>query len=216
VDEKKEMRKNFLLKFRINPASIKFDMKLFNYWFLWRIIRHPDTITNGITNRCDDKLHYVLFFDFDNIYYDTVREQLLALQMQEKMSNIIILTTGEKIDDYGKTVGSYHAYELTHRLYHELPEILKYTSVDRNTLRAQRLFSGKGWVLRTEPKILISSGKMLKDKPKFKEVLWSHYKQKGKKHSFAHYYYGTRLGQVYTDTENTIHDYEQTMEEQVG
>jgi len=182
-----EMGRNFIFKFRINPASIKLDLKIFNYWLLLRLVRHPDTITNGITNRCQDMLHYVFFADFDNIYYETMRAQLLALQKQERMSDIIIMKTSEETDGYGNVIGSYHAYELTKRKLWEIPQLLMRVCVDPNSIRVPRLFSGKAWVLRTEPKVKMSNGEIIKGKPEPKEILPSTY-TKGEQ-SFAHYFY---------------------------
>jgi len=184
----KSLSRKFIFNFRINPASIKLDMKLFNHWLIFRIVKHPDTMTKGITNRCEDRLHYVLFFDYDDIYYETMRTELIALQKQEKLSDIIILCSSERKSEYGELLGSYHAYELGKYRYHDIPEILKWTSVDRNFIRVPRLFSGRGWVLRTEPKTKIKNGQIVKDKPVFKEILYSKY-DVGKKKSFAHYYY---------------------------
>ena len=186
--KKSEMRKRFLFKFRINPASIKLDIKLLNYWFLWRIIRHPDVITKGITNRCEDRANYVTFMDFDNIFYNDLRLNLKAWQKENKTSHIIILTTGEHTTDEGELVGSYHAYELTKRKFYDITPLLRQLPVDPNSLRVPRLFSGKAWVLRTEEKIKEKDGEIIKNKPKFKEILRSRYKQKNKQ-SFAHYYY---------------------------
>ena len=185
---KDEMGRRFIFKFRINPASIKLDLKVFSYWLLLRLVRHPDTITNGITNRCEDMLHYVMFADFDNIYYETVRTQLLALQKQERMSDIIILKTSEETDEYGDVVGSYHAYELTKRKLSEIPQLLMQICIDPNSIRAPRLFSGKAWVLRTEPKVRMSNGEIIKGKPELKAILPSTYMQKSEQ-SFAHYMY---------------------------
>lgn len=184
----RERPRKFIFKFRINPASIKLDIKLFNYWMLWRLLRHPNVITKGITNKCADRLHYVMFMDFDNIYYDDLREALIAKQKEKRMSHIIVVTTGESLHEDGRLIGSYHAYELTKRKFGDITPILRDLPVDPNSLRVPRLFSGKAWVLRTEAKIKENNGSLVKGKPKFKEVLISKYKQK-KKQSFAHYYY---------------------------
>jgi hypothetical protein len=188
---KDEMSKKFLFKFRINPASIKLDVKLGSYWFLGRIIRHPDTRTAGITNRCADMLHYVLFLDFDHIYYETMKKSLLALQTAERMSDIVILKTSEEKDDYGKTIGSYHAYEFSKRKLPEILRLMYQVPVDPNSLRVPRLFSGKAWVLRTEPKTKMN-GTIVKGRPEFKEVLESFYRPDHlwkRKQSLAHYLY---------------------------
>lgn len=182
------MRKKFLLKFRINPASIKLDIKLFNYWMIWRLLRHPDTITRGITNRCQDKLNYVLFGDFDNIYYEDMKDMLKAVQKKEKLGPIIVMASSEEEKADGEVVGSYHIYELTKRGFDKITPILKQLPVDPNSLRVPRLFSGKAWVLRTEAKVKEKNGEIVKDKPKFKEIIGAKRKPKGKQ-SFAHYFY---------------------------
>lgn len=187
-DVKKEMKKNFLFKFRVNPASIKLDIKFYNYWVLWRIVRHPDVLTSGITNKCDDAISYVTFFDFDNAYFEDVKKQLLAVQRIKKTSHIIILVSSEERNEYGKLVGSYHAYELTKRPFYDITGILRLTSVDVNSLRIPKLFTGKAWVLRTDAKVYARNGKEIKPKPKFKEVLMSPYRTK-ENQSLAHYLY---------------------------
>lgn len=183
-----EMRKRFLFKFRINPASIKLDIRFFNYWVLWRIIRHPDVITKGITNKCEDRISYVTFMDFDNIFYNDLKSCLSAWQKEHRTSHIIILTTGEHLNEDNELIGSYHVYELTKRKFYEIAPLLRELPVDPNSLRVPRLFSGKAWVLRTEPKIKERTKALIKEKPKFKEIIHSKYKQKDKQ-SFAHYYY---------------------------
>ena len=158
------------VNFRVNKSTIKLTINLFNKLHLYGMVSlNPDVKTLGVANLCSDgKL--VLFCDWDNVYYSRVMMELSQFQKKYDTGPIYILATEELYDEAGELYGNFHAIGLGKWKYHELMDALEELSIDRNFKRISEYFTGRHHVLRIYPKT--KNGRILKDKPKFKNVLY--------------------------------------------
>ncbi len=115
--------------------------KVFNISFL--AVKKPSKETVGMTSRCRDGKH-VLFFDFDGLNVDEIREELSYLQGYYGLSDFFVFK-----NDFED---SFHAVCLDKFTLYDAIEIISNSSADRGFKKAPILFRQKRWVLRVAPK----------------------------------------------------------------
>lgn len=128
------------------------------------IIRKPSMKTQGMTSRCYDKKHHVLFLDYDNIERHIVWDDILDLQKRFNIGPMVILTTHEYISNISnEATGNYHVICPEKFLFQEIPEMQMDCHIDPKYKKMWRRSRLKSWVLR-----IIEKG----DRPKPKFVEW--------------------------------------------
>ena len=138
------------------------------------ITNNPVSTCYGVTNKCHDN-EYVLFADYDGIYFHTLLEELRSIHAKHKkyLTNFAIFESTESILTSNGTLGSYHVVSFAKLPYHKMREILQFMSVDDDFYALPKKTAYRSNTLRISPKFKWdhgAEGEMLKEAPKF--VTW--------------------------------------------
>lgn len=143
-------------------------------------VKKPVSTCYGITNKCDDG-QYILFADYDNIFFGTLLKELdkVFIRFKKYLTAFAILESSPSVVTKGGTLGSYHVVSFVKLPYQKMREILSYMTVDdafyrlpantpyrSNTLRVSPKFT---WEDRFDKDSLekVGSQYVLKEAPKF-------------------------------------------------
>lgn len=140
--------------FSISLAGYSFSFsfytgKAINFNFL--IAKKPEKETIGITSRCVDGKH-VLFFDYDGLTFDEMLDELIFIQIRNKLSEIYLFELDRE--------NSFHAICLDKFRLYDAIEIISDSSADYGFKKAPLRYRRKRWVLRI-------SGKGERERPQY-------------------------------------------------
>lgn len=121
--------------------KVPFTKKMFR--FITDFYPVPETVVQGITSRCEDSRH-VLLFDYDKIELEMVEREINYLQDFYQLGNFYLFKNDKK--------NSFHAVCLEKFSILEAWEVLKQSSADQAFINAIRYFTGREWVLRYSEK----------------------------------------------------------------
>jgi len=145
--------------------------------------KKPVSTCYGITNRCGDG-EYILFADYDKIYFSTLLKELDNVFKRSKkyLTQFAIFESTESILTKNGTLGSYHVVSFAKLPYQQMREILSYMTVDDDFFNLPKTVPYRANTLRISPKFEweeqhdkktgegIGNQHVLKDAPKF--VCW--------------------------------------------
>jgi hypothetical protein len=113
----------------------------------------PKSLCYGITNKTQDGL-YILFADYDNIYFHTLLKELDSLikTYPSELTNFAIYETRESIQTPQGVLGSYHVINFAKMPYANMREKLAYLSVDDLFFKLPKRVAYRSNTLRISPK----------------------------------------------------------------
>jgi hypothetical protein len=152
-----------------NPNQIRLELNLLKRNIILYIGKDPQKITFGLTNETQDN-YFIPFIDYDDIYFEKVYKDIKHVQAVFGLSDFIIITTEENINEEGKEYGNYHCVCFDKCSYHEIIDILSHTRCDP-LYRKRALGRHRSWVLRFEKKYFSHNGKVAKKEPRFKCII---------------------------------------------
>jgi hypothetical protein len=188
--EKMQLRIGKIFRFAVNKSTVKiqFDLGMMHFFSMMTMI--PEVHTIGLSNLCTDN-RLVFFADWDNVFEYRVLKELRMLQRKYDAGIFYLLCSGnEDRNRQNDSFGNYHAIGIGKWKYHDYYDVLEEISVDRNFARTRDFFNGKYSVLRVYPKL--KDGRMIKDKPWLKKVLYAKTKRECNRpmYEFMKRYYG--------------------------
>jgi len=149
----------------------------------FKVFKKPISTCYGITNKCEDG-KYILFADYDKIYFSTLLKELDNVFKRNKkyLTQFAIFESTESILTKNGTFGSYHVVSFAKLPYQKMREILSFMTVDDDFFKLPKTVPYRANTLRISPKFdweeqqdgktgePVGNQKVLKDAPKF--VCW--------------------------------------------
>jgi len=113
----------------------------------------PWAYIKGLTSRCQDKEHHVLFLDYDHIEWNIVEEELLRIQNKHKLPPFITLINREYIEESTKAlIGNYGIICPIKLSFSECQTIQAETHIDSLYKGMPSRTRFKAWVIRLTTK----------------------------------------------------------------
>lgn len=119
--------------------SVQIPLIKRNFRIHWMLYKSPDTWVTGYTSRTQNNQH-VLFFDFDDINLDVLKEEIKFLQKKYKLSDFYIWEMDRP--------NAYHAVCLDTFCLQDAYEILSRSGADQSFINAPRNLPFREWTLR--------------------------------------------------------------------
>jgi len=168
------------MKIKRSESSFKVQFGFLGHDIVFYIGRKPLVATVGVTNETSDN-YFVPFIDYDDIYYDVVKNDVKHIQSVFDLGTMVVLKNKEQKDEEGRVFGNYLVIGFDKLTFQEHLEMLKHTRCDRNYLLVPRFYRGRNWVIRISGKYLLTNKgvKELKSEPKFKEMFYRKSKREG-------------------------------------
>lgn len=115
--------------------------------------KKPISTCYGITNKCEDG-QYVLFADYDKIYFGTLLKELdkIFSKFKNKLTPFAILESSPSVITKNGALGSYHVVSFTKMPYQKMREILSYMTVDDDFYKLPANTPYRANTLRISPK----------------------------------------------------------------
>jgi len=149
--------------------------KLFNKLVILRnpilIKKLPTLATLGLTNKTTDN-YFLPFFDYDEVEYKVVLEDVDFLQKNFDIGSVIINVSSEEKELSGELVGNYHVIGFTKFTFPEIREIINLSRCHSYFKQGWK-FQQRCWVLRILEKTDFKSNLDVKPKVRFKTLVKS-------------------------------------------
>lgn len=128
---------------------------------------YPKSTCYGITNKCADG-KYVLFADFDGIYFaDLLKAVDQLIERHKVFSNFIILESSDPVHTKDGILGSYHLVNFAKLPYQKVREVLSELPVDKEFYDALCYTPYRSNTLRHSPKFKWKTDEVIKAAPRF-------------------------------------------------
>lgn len=131
-----------------NRVFLDYDYR--DWHFTFSGVRMRKTYCIGILSRTEDNQH-ILMCDYDNIFFDVVKQDIEFLQKKFRYGTAYIFATKREFKGLRQEIGNYHVYFLEKDTFENVRKVMDYLHCDKQH-NQQEAFFEKGWVLRISNK----------------------------------------------------------------
>jgi len=174
---------NFL--FEKDKYSMRVQVTLFNRNIVLYIGNDPELVAFGFNNETEDN-YFVPVIDYDNILYEKVVKDIRHIQKVFSLGPMVVVVNSEEYTSNNEVYGNYGVVGFDKLSFQEHLEMLNHTRCDRNYIGCPKFYKSKHWVLRFREKWFVSNGKVQRDRPKLKDIIFNK-PDFQRQASYAHY-----------------------------